>query len=96
MDSCDQDRPNWVKDELARRLIQNTTISNDRVVPVQTPPKFPTTTVVNTLSRLQGPKYREGVAKILNKSKVLVNTKLHRSNRMANKFKSVILSFMFV
>ncbi len=29
MDPCDQDRPNWVKDELGRRLIQNTTISTD-------------------------------------------------------------------
>ncbi len=82
MDSCDQDRLNWVKDELARLQIQNSTVSTDRVVFAQTPPKFPTSTIVlscsgivDTLSRLQGPNYREGVAKILEKSKVLVNTK---------------------
>ncbi len=55
-----------------------------------------TPTIVDTSSRLQGPKYGEGVAKILDKSKVLVNTKLRRSNRLANTFKSVILSCMFV
>ncbi len=66
LDTCNQDRPNWVKDELARRQLQNT-VSTDRVVPAQTPPKLPTTTgilpvtgsptIANTSSRLQGPKY---------------------------------------
>ncbi len=105
MDPCYQDRPNWIKDELAHRQLQNTTVSADRVVPAQTWPKLPTSillpgkgtpTVVDTSSRLQGPKYQEGVAKILDKSKVLVNTKLRRSNILANKFKRVILSFMFI
>ncbi len=76
------------------------------LVPAQTLPKLPTTinilpgtgtpTIVDTSSRLQGPKYREGVAKILDQSKVLVNTKLRRSNRLGNKFKHVILSFIFI
>ncbi len=106
MDPCDQDRPNWEKDELACRQIQNSTVSTDRVVLAQTPPKLPTSTVVlpgtgtptvvYNSSRLQGPNYLEGVAKLLEKSKVLVNTKLHRRNRLANKFKCVLLSFMFV
>ncbi len=105
MDPCNQDRPNWIKDKLARPQLQYATVSTDRVVPAQTSPKLPTSivppgkgtpTIVDTSSGLQGPKYREGVAKILDKSKVLVNTKLHRSNRLANKFKRVILSLMFV
>ncbi len=86
--------------------IQNSTVSTDRGVLAQTPPKLPTSTVVlpgtgtptvvDSSSRLQGPNYIEGVAKILKKSKVLVNNKLRRSNRLANKFNCVLLSFMFV
>ncbi len=67
MDTCDKDRPNWVKDKLGHRLIQYSTVSTDRVVLAQTPPKLPTSTVVlpstgtftvvDTSSRLQGPKY---------------------------------------
>ncbi len=105
MDPCDQDRLNRIKDELARRHLQDTTVSTDIVVPAHNTPKLPTSivlpgkgtpTIVDTSSRLHGPNYRDGVAKILDKSKVLVNIKLHRSNRLANKFKRVILSFTFV
>ncbi len=105
LDPCDQDRSNVIKDELTCRQNQNT-VSSDRVVPAQTPPRLPTTadklsgtgtpTVVNISSRLQGPKYREGVAKISDNSKLLLGTKLCRSNRLINKFKCVILSFMFI
>ncbi len=87
-------------------VVKSKIVSTDRVVLAQTPPRLPTTTdtlpgtgtltIINTLSKLQGPKYREGVAKTSDKSKRLVGTKLHRSNRLANKFKCVILSFMFI
>ncbi len=58
--------PNWVKDKLAHRQLQHT-FSTDRLVLAQTLPKLPTTTVilpgtgtptvVDSSSRLQGPKY---------------------------------------
>ncbi len=105
MDPCNQDKYNWIKNELACRQNQNAVVS-DRVVPALIPLRLPTTTdilpcigtptVVDTSSRLQVPKYQEGVAKICDKSNVLVNTKLCTSNRLANKFKRLILSFMFI
>ncbi len=41
MDPCDQDKPNWVKDEFSRRLIQDSTVSTDRVVLAHTLPSCP-------------------------------------------------------
>ncbi len=107
-DPCDQERPNWVKDELSHQTRDNLS-SSDNVRSAQTPPRLPKIdqelldvkmrtgpycALANTLSKQQGFKHRVGVTKLNDKPKTLVSSTLRRSSRLSNIFKYVIVDFL--